>query len=1242
MAYASRTYTPGSSTTTFALTTSGGSPIGYIRESDIAVKVNGTTFTNAASGSNTYQFSGASTVEQPSGGSIVLNAGVAGTVVLERTTAFQDATVVYTAGSTLTSDDLNNADNQIRFSLQEFDDKYAALTSGTGNLDDIGGFLGSGDAWVSNNSKAPTTGAVDGRVDTKIATALTGDVVATAPVTIADNSPSSGKITLAVDAKLTELSTMAQATANALADLTQSEVEILDGITATTAEINYVDGVTSNVQTQLDAKQPLDSELTELATMAGTTASSLADLTQAEVQILDGATLTTTELNYVDGVTSAIQGQIDGKQATSAKLTELATMSTGTSEALADLTQAEVQILDGATLSTTELNVLDGIPGTLTATELGYSDGVTSSIQTQLNAKQPLDAELTTLAGMQSGTSSLLASNTALAATTAEINSVCENRAAETTITDDDAKIPTSGAVVDYVAAQIAPIGGLEVVATEVAFPNSQPASGVVISISDAGGVVVNGSGVSTTGRTVGGSTVTINSFPSSLYSETLAAGVGLMVSSTGSSQTYTYHKLLAKEGDVKQLSDDINDFNERYRVSNGVPSGTDHAGDLYYDTGSDKMLVRNAANNAWEEVQSIGNFYISTLSPAFNGSLEDFTVSNAPTNAQQLLISINGVVQKPNSGTSRPSEGFALNGSTVLFSDPPANGADYFVVVIGSAVNIGTPSNNTVSEAILQNNQVSEEKLKVSNSPTNGQFLSAQNGASGGLTWATVSTDLVSDTSPQLGGDLDVNGHEIVSTSNGHIDINPNGTGNISLKTGVGGTTTLTSGGDVIFPSGVTNALCQWDYSQYQLEFWNNVKASFGSNEEFEIWHDATDNQIKGNSGKIVVSTTAGNSDIEITPHGTGDVVIDGLKYPQADGSAGQVLKTDGSAQLSWMTPSTISFANDANNRIVTGTGSGLNGEANLTFDGTNLQAKQTGDTGQELIFDSNRSAANNILGGITGYWDTDRVADISFRSGADTTNKDDGYITFRTSPSQGSIAERMRILSGGEVAIGGTGYAGQPFSVQTSSVNLGYMQSTGTTRAVMNFVDANSTVGVGYGAIGNNHVFLKDSAEKVRIDSSGNVKINDGDLIIGTAGHGVDFSAHGNAGGMTSELLDDYEEGTWSPDFFYHSSVANVSGQYTKIGRMVYAYFAGTIYSGQSDHQRINNLPFTTVDISGGVGGVARGYQNFDIQNGPIYYVEGNSTRVYFYKDNGQNMSAADCNGLDFRGMVVYTAAS
>ena len=98
---------------------------------------------------------------------------------------------------------------------------------------------------------------------------------------------------------------MGQTTANSLADLSAAEVQILDGATLTTTELNFVDGVTSAIQTQLNNKQPLDSELTELATMSSGTASALADLTGTEVAILDGATVTTTELNIIDGNTSA-------------------------------------------------------------------------------------------------------------------------------------------------------------------------------------------------------------------------------------------------------------------------------------------------------------------------------------------------------------------------------------------------------------------------------------------------------------------------------------------------------------------------------------------------------------------------------------------------------------------------------------------------------------------------------------------------------------------------------------------------------------------------------------------------------------------------------------------------------------------------------------------------------------------------------------------------------------------------
>lgn len=64
---------------------------------------------------------------------------------------------------------------------------------------------------------------------------------------------------------------------------------------------------------------------------------------------------------------------------------------TETDTLLGAVSATEIAILDGATVTTAEINVLDGIPGTLTATEIGYVDGVTSAIQTQIDAKITAD-----------------------------------------------------------------------------------------------------------------------------------------------------------------------------------------------------------------------------------------------------------------------------------------------------------------------------------------------------------------------------------------------------------------------------------------------------------------------------------------------------------------------------------------------------------------------------------------------------------------------------------------------------------------------------------------------------------------------------------------------------------------------------------------------------------------------------------------------------------------------------------
>ena len=331
------------------------------------------------------------------------------------------------------------------------------------------------------------------------------------------------------------------------------------------------------------------------------------------------------------------------------------------------------------------------------------------------------DAELKVLAGMQSGTASKLADSTALTADIADLNQI-DGMAKQTTITDDDTKFPTSGAIVDYVAAQLEPFGGFEAIANEVSFPNTQPVSGVAISIADAAGIVVNGSGSSTTGRTVGGTTVTINNIPSNFYSSTIATGIRFIVTSTGSGQVYNYHKATLAESDLTSLSGDINDFNERYRVGSSNPTSSLDSGDLFFNTATGKLLVYNGTTSAWEVTQSVGSFFINTLSSSsstgggsatFNGSAYRFTLSNAGQFAQQHLVSINGVIQKPNSGTSQPSEGFAISSSDIIFSAAPASGADFFIITIGSTVSIGTPSAGAVGTTELANGAVATAKIQ-------------------------------------------------------------------------------------------------------------------------------------------------------------------------------------------------------------------------------------------------------------------------------------------------------------------------------------------------------------------------------------------------------------------------------------------------------------------------------------------------------------------------------------------------
>jgi len=148
-----------------------------------------------------------------------------------------------------------------------------------------------------------------------------------------------------------------------------------------------------------------------------------------------------------------------------------------------------------------------------------------------------------------------------------------------------------------------------------------------------------------------------------------------------------------------------------------------------------------------------------------------------------------------------------------------------------------------------IADNVVDEANLKVSNSPTNGYFLSAQSGNTGGLTWAAVNTDLVNDTSPQLGGDLATNSNNI--------------------------------------------------------SFADNDRARFGNGNDLDIYHDGTDNNIyDAGSGSLRISKVTGaiklrvnNSENAVVCNQNGAVELyhDNIKRFETDTDGVRVVAPEG-----------------------------------------------------------------------------------------------------------------------------------------------------------------------------------------------------------------------------------------------------------------------------------------------------------------------------------------------------------
>lgn len=165
---------------------------------------------------------------------------------------------------------------------------------------------------------------------------------------------------------------------------------------------------------------------------------------------------------------------------------------------------------------------------------------------------------------------------------------------------------------------------------------------------------------------------------------------------------------------------------------------------------------------------------------------------------------------------------------------------------------------------------------------------------------------------------------------------------------------------------------------------------------------------------------------------------------------------------------------------------------------------------------------------------------------------------------------------------------------------------------------------------------------SEVYRLTSGGNAKINNGNLVVGTAAKGIDFSANSHAAGMTSELLNWYEEGTFTPTVVGSTTAGTATygganGRYTRIGRTVQfeIYLDWTSGTG-TGNLRFGALPFTA-NASLPYASAVIGYiHNFNWTAGtyPMALVIGTEVNFFLQALGGGNIAnmAYSANGTAY----------
>lgn len=478
------------------------------------------------------------------------------------------------------------------------------------------------------------------------------------------------------------------------------------------------------------------------------------------------------------------------------------------------------------------------------------------------------------------------------------------------------------------------------------------------------------------------------------------------------------------------------------------------------------------------------------------NGSTTAFDTGINPQDEVNTWIFIDGVYQQKSQ--------YSYSGSTVTFSTAPENGATIDVVT-------GTTSGMASSDTVLG---IYEATTTDTAAYTTGISASNENN-----TWVFV------------GGVYQPKDSYTFSSGTLTFDANtPTG-----QKLSVVATKALTAG-SVETSSLGANAVTSAKIASNAIlsrHITNNsivgadISATTGITAA--TFTGAVTGNVTGNVAGNLTGTVLTAAQANITSVGTltaltvsGQLTAGGLAYPTSDGSADQVLKTDGSGTISFGTVSGTTLNNNTNNYVMTGTGSSntLNGEANLTFDGSSLTIN---------------GSALNFQAGITNFTNSIMIGDTT----TGTLNSADG--------NTGLGVDVFEALTEGDnnVAIGFGALKACTTGSELVGVGPDALKSATTAvsciaigdRAFEDLVDSPYNVAIGYKSGQNFEDGASNEGSCTFVGDSSGRSVTSGkqNTMIGAfAGHGnsyatttgyrnvfVGSSAHGNAADSNTEIV-------------------------------------------------------------------------------------------------------------------------